>query len=98
MYTNNTTCYVTSLVIAVKKNSLNPLLRIRISGLPIDIFYKDLFQKCVNRGHNTNEDRLRLSKCKAYEKPKSSTSKLPHYDLLNISSFSSEFDSSYQKQ
>ena len=52
----------------------------------------------MNRWHNTKEGRLRLSKCKAYEKTKSNTAKSLHYDLLNISSFSSEFDSSDQKQ
>lgn len=68
------------------KKSLNPLLCIKISGLPS--------KKCVIRYHNTRERWLRQGKRQVCEKRKSNIPKLPHYDFCNPSLASSEYDSS----
>ena len=56
----------------------------RISVFPINTFYKELFQKCVNCRHHTKKCQRRQGKHKAYKKRKSKILTQPHFDFIKL--------------
>ena len=63
----------------LKNNALNVLLRIRISGLSMDISHKEYVHRCVNWWYQRKDRRVNQCKRKSYEKRKTTTSKRPHF-------------------
>ena len=72
-------------------DSLNSISRINISGLSLQSFHDEHLEKCVNYWFNVKNRRLSQRKCKLYKKRESKKTKLPHF---NISDVSSESESS----
>lgn len=56
----------------------------RIRVFPINTFYKELFQKCVNCRYHTNKCQHRQGKHKAYKKRKSKILTQPHFDFIKL--------------
>ena len=72
-------------------DSLNSILRILISGLPLQIFHDEHLEKCVNYWFNSKNRYLSQRELKLYKKRESKKTKRPHF---NISDISSESESS----
>ena len=72
-------------------DSLNSILRILISGLPLQIFHDEHLEKSVNYWFNSKNRYLSQRELKLYKKRESKKTKRPHF---NISDISSESESS----
>ena len=76
-------------------DSLNSILRILISGLPLQIFHDEHLEKCVNYWFNSKNRYLSQRELKLYKKRESKKTKRPHFNISDISSESkSSTDSS----
>ena len=81
----------TTLCNRLTNGSLNFLLRINVSGLPLQIFNDEHLEKCVNYWFNVKNHHLSQCKLKLYKNRESKKIKRPH---SNISTISSESESS----
>ena len=75
-------------------DSLNSILSINISGLPLQSFHDEQLEKCVNYWFNTKNCCLSQQKCKLYKKPNSKKTKQPHFNISDISESDSSTNSS----
>ena len=56
----------------------------RIRVFPINTFYLELFEKCVNCRYHTKKCQHRQGKHKAYKKRKSKILRQPHFDFIKL--------------
>ena len=75
-------------------DSLNSILSINISGLPLQSFHDEQLEKCVNYWFNAKNCCLSQQKCKLYKKRKSKKTKQPHFNISDISESDSSTNSS----
>ena len=75
-------------------DSLNSILRILISGLPLQIFHDEHLEKCVNYWFNSKNRYLSQRELKLYKKRESKKTKRPHFNISDISESESSTDSS----
>ena len=77
--------------------SLNSLLRIRISGISLNRFHNNYLQRCVAYWFNNKNRRVTQRKRKLYQKRENQRKKLPYFSITDLSSdlsvsYSSESD------
>ena len=66
-------------------HSLNSILRIHISGLPLQIFHDEHLEKWVNYWISAKNRYLSQRKRKLYRKRESKKTKRPHFNISDIS-------------
>ena len=69
--------------------SLNSLLRIRISGISLNGFHNNYLQRCVAYWFNNKNRRVTLRKRKLYQKRENQRKRLPNFSITDLSSDSS---------
>ena len=74
-------------------DSLNSILRIRISGISLETFHNDYLHNCVGHWFNAKSRRLTQSKRKLYKKRENKKAKRPHFEISILSSESDSSDS-----